>query len=106
MSDTPVSEIRSGRTKLAAAWRGRVNQRRWLGWAAVHWILTGMLIVASLATAAFTGYLMRRLFTLEPGAPDTAAAAVEDAVQPTPDQPAPDPPAPAQPATAGPAAQE
>jgi hypothetical protein len=55
----------------------------------VHWILTGMLIVASLATAVFTGYLMRRLFTLEPGAPDAAAAV---------DQPAPAIPEPTRPA--------
>jgi hypothetical protein len=40
----------------------------------VHWILTGTLIAASAATAAYTGYLMRRLFTLEPGMPDTAPA--------------------------------
>jgi hypothetical protein len=36
----------------------------------VQWILTGLLIVASAATAAYTGYLVRRLFTLEPGVPD------------------------------------
>jgi hypothetical protein len=39
----------------------------------VQWILTGMLIVVSAATAAFTGYLVRRLFTLDPGVPDAPA---------------------------------
>lgn len=84
----------------------------------MHWILTGMLIVASLATAAYTGYLMRRLFTLEPGAPDVADAAD---VGPAPPEPAPPEPAPSEPvqsepvqsepapseqATAGPVVQE
>jgi hypothetical protein len=36
----------------------------------VQWILTGLLIVVSVATAAYTGYLARRLFTLDPGTPD------------------------------------
>ena len=31
----------------------------------MHWILTGMVVVASAATVVFTGYLMRRLFTLD-----------------------------------------
>jgi hypothetical protein len=34
----------------------------------VQWMLTGMLIIASAAIAAYTGYLVRRLFTLDPGA--------------------------------------
>ncbi|MCO1659238.1 hypothetical protein [Pseudonocardia humida] len=67
----------------------------------MHWILTGMLIVASLATAVYTGYLMRRLFTLEPGVPDVADAAE---VQPAPSEPAPSQAAPAEPAAAQPAA--
>ena len=41
----------------------------------MHWILTGMLIAASAATVAFTGYLLRRLFTLQPGTPDTPIGA-------------------------------
>ncbi|WP_250556695.1 hypothetical protein [Pseudonocardia lacus] len=69
----------------------------------MHWILTGMLIVASLATAVYTGYLMRRLFTLEPGAPDVADAARD---QDAPSQPAPTEPAPTEPVAAQPAAQE
>jgi len=69
----------------------------------VHWILTGMLIVASLATAVYTGYLMRRLFTLEPGAPDVADAAE---VRPAPPEPAPSEPVQSEPAPAEPAAAE
>jgi hypothetical protein len=52
----------------------------------VHWILTGMLIAASAATVVFTGYLMRRLFTLQPGMPDTAIAAEPVASTPVPPQ--------------------
>ncbi len=71
----------------------------------MHWILTGMLIVASLATAAYTGYLMRRLFTLEPGAPDVVdAAEVRPAPPEPPSEPAQSEPAPAEPAAAEPAA--
>jgi hypothetical protein len=69
----------------------------------VHWILTGMLIVASLATAAYTGYLMRRLFTLEPGAPDVADAAE---VRPAPPEPAPSEPVQSEPAPAEPVQSE
>jgi hypothetical protein len=36
----------------------------------VHWFFTGLLIAASAGTVAFTGYLLRRLFTTEPAAPD------------------------------------
>ena len=61
----------------------------------MHWILTGMLVVASLATAVYTGYLMRRLFTLAPGAPDAVPAAE---VQSAPSEPARPEPAQAQPA--------
>jgi hypothetical protein len=39
----------------------------------VHWFFTGLLIAASAGTVAFTGYLLRRLFTTEPGAPDAPA---------------------------------
>jgi hypothetical protein len=45
----------------------------------VQWMLTGMLIIASAAIAAYTGYLVRRLFTLEPGVPQPSAP-----VAPTP----------------------
>jgi hypothetical protein len=92
----PVSEIG---TKFATAWRGRGRRTRWLGWAAVHWILTAMLVVASLATAAYTGFLVRRLFTLDPGVPDApapsaaAGPAPAAAADPEPSEPSP-PPAP------------
>lgn len=36
----------------------------------MHWFFTGLLIAASAGTAAYTGYLLRRLFTVEPGLPD------------------------------------
>jgi hypothetical protein len=35
----------------------------------VQWLYTGLLIVAGAGTAAYTGFLLRRLFTLEPAAP-------------------------------------
>ncbi len=34
----------------------------------VHWFFTGLLIAASAGTVAYTGYLVRRLFTTEPPA--------------------------------------
>ena len=49
----------------------------------MHWILTGVLIAASAATVVFTGYLMRRLFGLQPGTPDTPVA-TDSAASPTP----------------------
>jgi hypothetical protein len=36
----------------------------------VNWFFTGLLIVASAGTVAFTGHLLRRLFTTDPGIPD------------------------------------
>jgi hypothetical protein len=41
----------------------------------VHWFFTGLLIAASAGTVAFTGYLLRRLFTTGPGAPDLTGEA-------------------------------
>jgi hypothetical protein len=41
----------------------------------VQWMLTGMLIIASAAIAAYTGYLVRRLFTLDPGTPQPSGPA-------------------------------
>ncbi len=38
----------------------------WLCSAAVHWLFTGLLIAASAGVVAFTGHLLRRLFTTEP----------------------------------------
>ncbi|GAA3218818.1 hypothetical protein GCM10017691_01820 [Pseudonocardia petroleophila] len=32
----------------------------------MHWFFTGLLIAASGGTVAYTGYLLRRLFTTEP----------------------------------------
>jgi hypothetical protein len=32
----------------------------------VHWLFTGLLIATSAGIAAYTGWLLRRLFTLEP----------------------------------------
>jgi hypothetical protein len=67
MSDMPVSELPTD------VCRPHPPTVRGLGWRAVHWILTGMVVVASAATVVFTGYLMWRLFTLQPGAPDATA---------------------------------
>ncbi len=36
----------------------------------MHWFFTGLLIAASAGTVAWTGLLLRRLFTTEPGLPD------------------------------------
>ncbi|MFC4948503.1 hypothetical protein [Pseudonocardia sp. GCM10023141] len=36
----------------------------------MHWFFTGLLIAASAGTLAYTGYLLRRLFTTPPGEPD------------------------------------
>ncbi len=36
----------------------------------MHWFFTGLLIAASAGTVAWTGHLLRRLFTTEPGVPD------------------------------------
>jgi hypothetical protein len=36
----------------------------------VNWFFSGLLIVASAGILGFTGYLLRRLFTTEPGTPD------------------------------------
>jgi hypothetical protein len=36
----------------------------------VNWFFSGLLIAASAGVVVFTGYLLRRLFTTEPGAPD------------------------------------
>ncbi|SHK42046.1 hypothetical protein SAMN05443637_10647 [Pseudonocardia thermophila] len=35
----------------------------------MQWLYTGLLIVAGAGTAAYTGFLLRRLFTLEPAVP-------------------------------------
>lgn len=37
----------------------------------MHWFFTGLLIAVSAGTVAFTGHLLRRLFTAGPGAPET-----------------------------------
>lgn len=40
----------------------------------MHWILTAMVVAASAATVVYTGFLMRRLFTLQPGTPDVPSS--------------------------------
>jgi hypothetical protein len=37
-----------------------------VGWLAVQWFFTGLLIAVSGGTVAYTGWLLRRLFTTEP----------------------------------------
>ncbi len=39
----------------------------------MHWIFSGLLIAVSAGTLAFTGYLLRRLFTSDPGPSDGPA---------------------------------
>jgi hypothetical protein len=39
----------------------------------VQWLFTGLLIAASAGIAAFTGYLVRRLFTTLPDEPPVGA---------------------------------
>jgi len=41
----------------------------------VHWLFTGLLIIVSAGTVGFTGLLLRRLFTAEPGRPNTRSEA-------------------------------
>jgi hypothetical protein len=36
----------------------------------VQWLFTGLLILVSAGLAAYTGYLVRRLFTTSPGVAD------------------------------------
>ncbi|WP_255684294.1 hypothetical protein [Pseudonocardia sp. TRM90224] len=43
----------------------------------MHWVFTGLLIAVSAGIVVYTGYLLRRLFTAEPAAPDAP-------VEPTP----------------------
>jgi hypothetical protein len=43
-----------------------------LGSAPVNWFFSGLLIAASAGIFGFTGYLLRRLFTTEPGTPDVS----------------------------------
>ena len=42
----------------------------------MHWFFTGLLIAARAGTVVFGGFLLRRLFTTDPGVPDTEAAPV------------------------------
>lgn len=46
-----------------------------LGSAHVNWFFSGLLIAASTGLVAYTGYLLRRLFTTEPGTPDVPTQA-------------------------------
>ena len=55
------------------------GQRVLVRWRAVHWFSTGLLIALSAGTAAWAGWLLRRLFVVEPAAAPEA-----------PDRPAPD----------------
>jgi hypothetical protein len=58
----------------------------------VHWFSTGLLIALSAGTAAWAGWLLRRLFVVEPAAagdserpdPDDADAADHQSEEPTP----------------------
>lgn len=40
----------------------------------MHWFSTGLLIALTAGTAAWTGYLLRRLFVVEPAAPGRTPA--------------------------------
>jgi hypothetical protein len=52
-----------------------------LCWRAVHWFSTGLLIALSAGTAGWAGWLLRRLFVVEP------AAASADPGRSEPDDP-------------------
>lgn len=41
----------------------------------MNWFFSGLLIAASGGVVVFTGYLLRRLFTTEPGTPDVPSEA-------------------------------
>ena len=45
----------------------------------MHWFFTGLLIAVSVGTVAFTGYLLRRLFTT--ATPDAATEVPEEAAR-------------------------
>jgi hypothetical protein len=59
------------RPELRAA-RGPPRQGR-VGSGTVNWVYTVLLIAVSAGTVGFGGWLLRRLFTTEPGTPDLPA---------------------------------
>ena len=48
----------------------------------MHWFSTGLLIALTAGTAAWTGYLLRRLFVVEPAAPGPDPTAADVAEEP------------------------
>ncbi|MDN5920191.1 MAG: hypothetical protein L0I76_34685, partial [Pseudonocardia sp.] len=53
-----------------------------LCWRAVHWFSTGLLIALTAGTAAWTCYLLRRLFVVEPVAPAPTTAVADNSEEP------------------------
>lgn len=68
------------RSGVAASRRTASGQR--LCWRAVHWFSTGLLIALSAGTAAWAGWLLRRLFVVEPA---TGGAPADPPDRPDPD---------------------
>ncbi|TCK27063.1 hypothetical protein [Pseudonocardia endophytica] len=52
----------------------------------MHWFSTGLLIALTAGTAVWTGYLVRRLFVVEPAA-SAAPAAVQGTDDPNAEEP-------------------
>ena len=44
----------------------------------MHWFSTGLLIALTAGTAAWTGFLLRRLFVVEPAAPAPTTAVADN----------------------------
>jgi len=62
--------------RRAAVWRpAGAGARAGLVWRAVDWFFSGLLIAVSAGITAFTGYLLWRLFRIEPTPADSASSA-------------------------------
>jgi hypothetical protein len=59
--------------KVALLQRGRRRRRAPDRVRPVQWLFTGVLLAVCAGITAFTGYLLRRLFTTAPGEPDVPA---------------------------------
>ncbi|GAA1306926.1 hypothetical protein GCM10009610_19850 [Pseudonocardia xinjiangensis] len=66
----PAGPVRRVMAHGAFPCHARHRTAHGLGCPPVNWFFSGLLIVTSAGIAAFTGYLLRRLFTTEPGTPD------------------------------------
>lgn len=70
MPDASITGRRSPVDGPGAAGRvGSPGEQVLVRWRVVHWFSTGLLIALSAGTAAWAGWLLRRLFVVEPAAP-------------------------------------